>query len=388
MRRQLLWINAGELSGDMQAGALLRELRRLRPELRAVGMGGPHLAAAGQRNLFTVDALSVMGIAEVFTALPRAFRLLAGIKAALRRLRPSAVLLVDAPEFNFRVAAAASALGIPVYYFIPPKVWAWRTGRVAFLKRHVRRLFCILPFEPAFYRAHGIDVDYVGNPLVDMVDWPALQQITPEPGRIGLMPGSRRKEVEALLPAFGQAAERLLARHGNVSFHCLRAPNMPEATLRALWPAHVPVTFDAPDNRYAAMRSCQCILAASGTATLESGLAGVPTVVTYKVSRFSGWIGRRLIKVPWVSLTNLIMEREVFPELLQEAATGERMADQIDAWLDPPHERNGTGGSGAQRRAGVLDDLAELRRRCGAPGSAARAAEHLLAALAGISTDH
>lgn len=380
MSRHLLWINAGEISGDMQAGALLRELRSLRSDLKAVGMGGPHLAAAGQHNLFTVNALSVMGIAEVFTALPRAFRLLAGIRAALRRLRPSAVLLVDAPEFNFRVAAAASSLGIPVYYFIPPKVWAWRTGRVAFLKRHVRRLFCILPFEPAFYRAHGMDVEYVGNPLTDLVDWPSLQHIMPEPGRIGLMPGSRRKEVEALLPAFGQAAERLLDRHGSsVSFHCLRAPNMPEETLRALWPAHVPVTFDAPDNRYRAMRSCQCILAASGTATLESGLAGVPTVVTYRVSRFSGWIGRRLIQVPWVSLTNLIMEREVFPELLQDAATGERMADRIDAWLDPPR---GTDGSGAHRRAGVIEDLAELRRRCGAPGSAARAAERLLAALA------
>ena len=379
MSRQLLWINAGELSGDMQAGALLRELRRLRPDLKAVGMGGPHLAAAGQHNLFTVDALSVMGIAEVFTALPRALRLLAGIRAALRRLRPRAVLLVDAPEFNFRVAAAASGLGIPVYYFIPPKVWAWRTGRVAFLRRHVRRLFCILPFEPAFYRAHGLDVEYVGNPLVDMVAWPRLETIAPVPGRVGLMPGSRRKEVEALLPAFGQAAERLRERHGtDVSFHCLRAPNMPEATLRALWPPHVPVTFDAPDDRYRTMRSCQCILAASGTATLETGLAGVPTVVTYKVSRFSGWIGRRLIKVPWVSLTNLIMEREVFPELLQEDATGERMADRLDAWLDPP---NGAASPGQGARAAVLDDLAELRRRCGEPGSAARAAERVLAAL-------
>lgn len=153
---------------------------------------------------------------------------------------------------------------------------------------------------------------------------------------------------------------------------------MPEATLRALWPPHVPVTFDAPDDRYRTMRSCQCILAASGTATLETGLAGVPTVVTYKVSRFSGWIGRRLIKVPWVSLTNLIMEREVFPELLQEDATGERMADRLDAWLDPP---NGAAGPGQGARAAVLDDLAELRRRCGEPGSAARAAERVLAAL-------
>lgn len=179
MSRQLLWINAGELSGDMQAGAPCGSCAASGRIWKAVGMGGPHLAAAGQHNLFTVDALSVMGIAEVFTALPRALRLLAGIRAALRRLRPRAVLLVDAPEFNFRVAAAASGLGIPVYYFIPPKVWAWRTGRVAFLRRHVRRLFCILPFEPAFYRAHGLDVEYVGNPLVDMVAWPRLKPSRP-----------------------------------------------------------------------------------------------------------------------------------------------------------------------------------------------------------------
>lgn len=378
MMRRPLWINAGELSGDMQAAALVRELRRLRPELKIMGMGGPHLAAAGQRNLFTVEALSVMGIAEVLTAVPRALRLLMHIKRALRRLRPCAVLLVDAPEFNFRVARAASRMGIPVYYFIPPKVWAWRTGRVDFLRRHVRRLFCILPFEPAFYRGHGLQVDYVGNPLVEMVDWPGLQDMAPTPGRIGFMPGSRRREVEALLPVFGQAAGQLMARHGErISFHCLRAPNMPEAVLRALWPSHVPLHFASPENRYAAMRSCQCIVAASGTATLETGLAGVPTVVTYKVSPFSAFVGRKLIRVPWVSLTNLIMEREVFPELLQEAATGDRIAACVDEWLDSPDSSAPAG----DRRASVLADLEELRRRCGPPGSAARAAHALLSVL-------
>ena len=312
-----IWINAGELSGDMQAAALLTALREREPELAAIGMGGPNLARAGQKNLFRVESLSVMGIMEVLTALPRALHMLSQIKKEMARLRPDAVVLVDAPEFNFRVAKIAHGLGIPVYYFIPPKIWAWRTGRVRFLQRYVKRLFCILPFEPAFYAKHGVQVDYIGNPLVDMVNWPELKKIEPIKGRIGLMPGSRRKEVEALLPEFGKAARILLQQGRDVTFHCLRAPNMPEEKLRALWPSDVPVAFDAPEDRYTAMRRCGCMLAASGTATLETALAGVPTVVSYRVAPFSALVGRLLIKVKWVSLTNLIMQKELFPELLR-----------------------------------------------------------------------
>ena len=361
-----IWINAG----DMQAAALLTALREREPELAAIGMGGPNLARAGQKNLFRVESLSVMGIMEVLTALPRALHMLSRIKKEMARLRPDAVVLVDAPEFNFRVAKIAHGLGIPVYYFIPPKIWAWRTGRVRFLQRYVKRLFCILPFEPAFYAKHGVQVDYIGNPLVDMVNWPKLEKIEPIKGRIGLMPGSRRKEVEALLPEFGKAARILLQQGRDVTFHCLRAPNMPEEKLRALWPSDVPVVFDAPEDRYTAMRRCGCMLAASGTATLETALAGVPTVVSYRVAPFSALVGRLLIKVKWVSLTNLIMQKELFPELLQERATGEMMASQLAAWLDIPPQIEA-----------VRAELAELRRRCGEPGSAARAAQKLLEAL-------
>lgn len=362
-----LWINAGELSGDIQAAALLTSLRKAHPALEAVGMGGPNLARAGQRNILSVDALSVMGIAEVFTALPRAFRMLGIIRKELQRLRPDAVVLVDAPEFNFRVARIAFDLGIPVHYFIPPKIWAWRTGRVRFLRRYIRRMFCILPFEPAFYARHGIQVDYVGNPLVDMVNWPELETMKPYPDRIGLMPGSRRKEVERLLPEFGKAAQTLLRQGRALSFHCLRAPNMPETFLRTLWPRDVPLTFADPDERYVAMRSCICILAASGTAVLETALTGTPTIVTYRVATFSGLVGRLLIQVPWVSLPNLVMERELFPELLQEEASGNKIAACLTSWLDMPG-----------RLQAIRQDLDELRRRCGEPGSADRAARLLL----------
>ena len=365
-----LWINAGELSGDLQGAALLRALRALRPDLKAVGMGGPNLSRAGQRNILHIEQLSVMGIVEVLTALPRAFRMLQQIRHTMQRLRPLAVILVDAPEFNFRVAKIAKELGIPVYYFIPPKVWAWRTGRVHFLKENIRHLFSILPFEPAFYQQHAISVDYVGNPLVEMVNYPELAALTPDLSVVGLMPGSRKGEIERLMPLFGETARKLLAEGRKLTFHCLRAPNMTEERLRALWPAAIPVTFLPPENRYRAMRKCGMILAASGTATLETALAGVPTVVAYKVAPLSAWVGRHMIQVPWVSLPNLIMKREVFPERLQDAATPETLAAALTNWLDHP-----------EQRASVCSDLAELRERCGAPGSATRAAELLLEKL-------
>ena len=155
-----LWISAGEISGDLQGGSLLSALRGFAPaeELRVVGMGGDNLARAGQENLFRVEELSVMGITEVLCALPRILGLLRRIRREMERIRPDAVLLIDAPDFNFRVAKIASRLGIPVYYFIPPKVWAWRSGRVNFLRQHVRRVFSILPFEVPFYQKHNMSI--------------------------------------------------------------------------------------------------------------------------------------------------------------------------------------------------------------------------------------
>lgn len=364
-----LWINVGELSGDIQAAALVRELRKFQPNIEIVGMGGENLAAAGQKNLFTIDQLSVMGILEVLTVLPRAIKLLSQIKKSLQEIRPRAVLLVDAPEFHFRIARAASKLGIPVYYFIPPKIWAWRSGRIAFLKKYIKRIFCILPFELEWYHQRGVNVDYVGNPLLERINLTELDKISPEEDRIGLMPGSRHKEVESLLPIFAQTAKILLKKHPHLSFHCLRAPNMTESKLRTLWKGDIPLIFDEPQERYLAMRKCQIILAASGTATLETGLLGIPTIVTYKVSYLSSLVGRLLIKVPWVSLTNLILNREVFPELLQERANPQELADSLEKYLD----------NGANC---VVKDLKELRKRCDSHGRCA--ARDILQALEGL----
>ena len=363
-----LWINAGEISGDLQAGALLSALREMVPEqeLRIVGMGGDKLAMAGQENLFRVEELSVLGIMEIMSSLPRILRLLREIRREMTRVRPDAVLLVDAPEFNFRVAKIAHELGIPAYYFIPPKVWAWRTGRVKFLKKFVRRIFSILPFEVDFYHRHGMDVDYVGNPLVDLVDFGSISSVQPVEGRIGLMPGSRKKEVESLLPAFAGAAKLLIRSFPNLEFHCIRSKNFTEERLRQLWNCDIPLIMEEGDQRYSFMRTCQFIAAASGTATLETGLAGVPTLVAYKVSPISCWIGRRVLKVRWISLTNLILGRCVFPEHIQEDADPEPLTARMSAWLTDPALLNS-----------IRHDLEELRCLCGETGSARRAAQAL-----------
>ncbi|MBQ4615824.1 MAG: lipid-A-disaccharide synthase [Mailhella sp.] len=363
-----LWINAGEISGDLQGGSLLSALREFAPEsqLRVVGMGGDNLARAGQENLLRVEELSVMGIAEVFSALPRIFGMLRRIRREMERIRPDAVLLIDAPDFNFRVAKIASRLGIPVYYFIPPKVWAWRTGRVNFLRDHVKRVFSILPFEVPFYQKHGMDVTYVGNPLVDIVDYAGIRHIQPEHHRIGLMPGSRRKEVESLLPAFAKCAQKLVQKYPDLKFHCIRASNFTEEYLRSLWNCDVPLVMEDGTDRYRFMRSCQCIMAASGTATLETGLADVPTLVAYKVSPLSYWIGTHVLKVKWISLTNLILNRTCFPEHIQHEADPEPLFQRMDQWLSEPAILE------AMHR-----DLDELRTLCGQPGSARRAAEAL-----------
>ncbi len=343
----VIWINAGELSGDIHGGALLEALRRQNSDIECYGMGGSYLRAAGQKASLRVEDLSVMGGTEVLAYLPRIIKMLRQIKRELTAGVPmknkaestkafDAVIVIDAPDFNFRVIKMARKLNIPVYYYISPKIWAWRTGRVNFIKKHVKRVLSILPFEVNFYAQHGMHIDYVGNPLVDMLKPCDLDHIQAIPNRIGILPGSRRKELQSLLPRFGQAAKLLLKSHPLLTFHCLRAPSMSREQITSLWPNDIPLEIIEPDNRYAFLRTCTMVMAASGTATLETALLRIPTLVAYTMSPLSGWLAKRLIKVKYAALPNLILEREVFPELLQDKATANLLAAKAALWLDTP----------------------------------------------------
>ena len=374
MNKRTFWINTGELSGDMQGALLLNALRQQAPGSHFTGMGGVHLAQAGLDPLFRIEDLSVMGITEVFGHLPKIFRMLKDIKAALARVRPDAVIVIDAPDFHFRVIKAARELGIPVYYYISPKIWAWRERRALFIRENVRRLISILPFEAKFYRRFDMRVDYVGNSLVDTVNYPALKHVAPDADLVGFLPGSRQKEISSLLPAFGGAARILRQRLPHIRFACLRAPGLEESLLREYWPDDVPVDFVSPDNRFAFMRRCRMLIAASGTVTLESAIAGVPAIVTYKVSPLSFAVGKLLVKVPYISLPNLILGREVFPELLQKQCDAVPLADAALRWLLP---RPGNDPLDA-----IREDMQEIRRLLGEPGAADRAARVILKDLA------
>ncbi len=366
-----IWINAGEASGDMHGAALIRALRERAPAMRFTGMGGPAMAAAGMDLAFESRMLSTLGLTEVVHALPRIVRMLAATWRRLKELRPAAVILLDAPDYNFFLARMARRLSIPCYFYISPQVWAWRTGRVRFLKTHAREILCILPFEQEFYERHGVRAEFIGHPLMDEIPFGRLDAIIPDPDLVGVLPGSRRKELAALLAEFGEAARQLRRFRPELRFAVIRAPSVAPETLRAGWPADVPMTLVEPEDRYAAMRRASFLIAASGTVTLESALIGTPTIVAYRLSRLTFALARRTIDVKHISLPNLILDEQVFPELLQEQAGAGTIAAVGRAWL-------------TDRTAlpGIRQRLAVLRSRMGEPGAPGRAARIILDDLA------
>jgi len=359
----IFWINAGETSGDMHGARLVRALQNLRPDARFTGMAGPAMREAGVEPAARTEDLSVMGFTEVIAKIFSIFGLLRAIKRELIRVRPNAVVLIDAPSFNFRVAKMAKKLGLPVFYYISPKVWASRQNRARFIRDNVDRLISILPFEREFFAKFGMTIDYVGHPLLDELADPHLASIEPEPGLVCLLPGSRNSEIQSLMPVFAEACERIARQLPNTRFCLVRAPGIPAERLAALWPGHLPLEIMDSGDRYEHMRRAQVILAASGTATLETALLGTPTVVAYKLSALTFFLAKRFVKVPFVSLPNLILKREVFPELLQDKATGPEIAAKALAWLEDPEKMQAT-----------RKELAPLHELLGPPGAPDRAA--------------
>jgi len=362
-----IWISAGEASGDIHAASLLGELRAIKPGLAAVGMGGPALTAAGCDVRFPMRLISLVGLTEVLSGLPRILRLLAEVKRALVETKPRALILIDCPDFHFRVARMAKKLGIPVYYYVSPQVWAWRSGRVEFLRRFTRRVLCILPFEKDFYAARGMEVDYVGHPLMDQMPLAELDAMRPDPDLLGLLPGSRRKEVAALLPEFASTALLLRREFPNLRVAMARAPGLDPEFLRSFLPPELPVEIVEPEDRYRMMRASRVLLAASGTVTLEAALIGTPLVMSYRFSALSYAIGKMVVRVKYGSLPNLILDREVFPELIQDKAKAAFFAARLRPWLA---DNNALEAARAE--------LAGLRAKVGGPGAAARAAGIIL----------
>jgi lipid-A-disaccharide synthase len=377
-------LSAGETSGDLHGSTLCRALRDLDPSLRLFGMGGARMAAAGMEVIADPTAHAVVGTSEAVGRVPGLYRAYRALVRRLREDRPRVLVVIDFPEFNMRLARQARRAGVPVVFFIPPQVWAWRRGRVRLIARLATRVLAVFPFEQPLYEAAGCPVEFVGHPLLDVLP-PGLDRsrarlglgIEPDLSVVGLFPGSRREEILRLLPAMLDAARRLVAPAepalpSTPRFALGLAPSVDrrlvEDLLAAAAHAGGPPVEILEHRTYELMAAADAILIASGTATLEAALLGTPMVVCYRVSRFTAVVSRLLIRIPRISLPNIVAGRDVVPELLQEEVTGARLAHEARRLLAEP------GIAAAQRAA-----FGELRGRLGEPGVGRRAARAVLA---------
>ena len=366
-------IVAGEASADLHAARALEELRRIRPGVRAFGVGGQRLRGAGLEAIAPAEEISVMGIAEVLPRLPRILSILRQLATAAAERRPKAALLVDLPDFNLRLAAKLKKLGIPVVYYVSPTIWAWRRGRAKKIARVVDRMLCILPFEPRFYEGTGVQARFVGHPFAE--------RPMPEPkeryrralgladGRttVALVPGSRPSELRRILPPMLEAAERIRAVHPDVQFVVPVAPTLPKGAVEPYLAGHRTVEVRLVDGRTEeVVGASDAALVKSGTSTLETALMLRPMVVVYRLSWLSYLVGRLLVRIAHFALVNILAGRGIVPELLQREASPERMAAEIERLLGDREARDEQ-----------LAALRELRASLGEPGAPERVAQEV-----------
>jgi lipid-A-disaccharide synthase len=370
-------IVAAEASADLHAARALEELRRIRPDARAFGVGGPRLRAAGLETLFPAEDLNVMGFAEVLPKIPKILGVMRGLREAAAERRPSVALLVDSPDFNLRLAKHLKRLGVKVIYYVSPMIWAWRRGRARKIAKVVDRMLCILPFEERFYEGTGVSARFVGHPFAeralpgDAASYRAVLGLPAGRTTIALLPGSRRSEVDRIFPPMLEAAEQIKARHPDVQFVVPVAVTLPEGVLRPALERHTGLDVLLVAGRAdEVVGASDAALVKSGTSTLETALMQRPMVVVYKMAWITYWIGRLLVHMSHFALVNILAGRTVVPELLQQEASPERMALEIERLLSDP---------GARRAQ--LDGIAEVRRSLGEPGAAHRVAEEIAGAL-------
>ena len=371
-------ITAGEASGDRLGAGLARALRERRADLELFGMGGEQMARDGVRLVQNAGAIAVNGIVEVLSRLPAIRRVMRELTLELGRERPDLLVPIDAPDFNLRLSRRAARYGVPVVYFVSPQVWAWRPGRVRTIRSLVRRMLVLFPFETEFYRRAEIPVSFVGHPLAqreppsasrsEMLDRLGLGQGRPI---VALLPGSRRVELARMLPLMLEAAVLLKRRRPDLQFLVPLAEGLPEQVARRqIEAAGVRDLVIHRGDFPWILSACDAGAVAAGTASLEAAVVGLPMVVVYRLNRLSYLIGRSLVRVDDVALPNLVAGRRVVPELIQAACTPQRIASELESYLDDP-----------ERAARVRAELMQLRERLGGPGVFDRAADAVLAEL-------
>lgn len=369
-----IWILAGEASGDLYGGRLARELKRLSPDITVKGMGMGQMREAGVEILVDSTELGVMGFVEVFKRLPTFYKVFKGLVKGAEEERPDCVVMVDYPGFNLRFAKQMHRRGIPVVYYISPQVWIWGKKRIPKIAAWCDKVLAIFPFEPAAYDGTGLDVQFVGHPLVDIIEGKKDPSIQRDPDLLLLLPGSRRQEILRLLPPIAETAARLIQKNPNRRFALpIPSPKIGElvtgtlADLRAENPMIPDVEIIAGDAS-SWFQKADAGLAASGTVTMQAAIYGLPLVSIYKVSFWNYAIARLLIKLDYFTIVNLVAGKRVFEEFMQGDVRADVLAPAVEAIL--------TGGDRREEvMRGISDCVAALG---GGRGSCERAAREAL----------
>jgi len=364
-------IVAGEASADLHGSNLVRAMKELYPGIIFRGVGGRGMETEGVDILTPSSEMAVVGITEVLPRIRIIVRTYLALKRILKKERPDLLILIDYPDFNIRLSGVAKRFGVPVLYYIGPQVWAWRRGRVKKLRERVDRLAVILPFEEVFYRQRGLDAEYVGHPLLDAVPGrldrgSAMRDLAVEGAFpvIGVLPGSRKEEVANLLPTMAEAAAVLKDSFPNLKCLLPLAPTISRDFIGSLLEnTRVEIEIIEGDI-HRVLRACDLALVASGTATLETAMMHTPMIVLYRVSPLSFWIGKKVIKVPFIGLPNLVAEEKIVPELVQDELTTERLVvESLEILRD--------GG----RRRDIINGLVKVREKLGEKSASRRTAQ-------------
>ncbi|MFT8720731.1 lipid-A-disaccharide synthase [Acetobacter sp.] len=358
----LIWLLAGEASGDVLGARLMAALRAQRPDIRFAGIGGPRMSEAGFETLFPMKDLAVMGLVEILPRIRHLSRRLKEAVAQIEHLKPDLVVTIDSPGFALRLLKRIAPLGIPRVHYVAPQVWAWREHRVRKFPGLWGKLLVLLPFEEEFFKQHGLETRFVGHPVLqseadtgDAARFRARHQLRPDAPVLILMPGSRRSEAPRLLPVFGAMLSLLKQRLPNVVPVIPVSPVVADTVAKATanWTVRPLIVTETAD-KHDAFAAASAALTKSGTSTLELALAGVPMAVTYRVNSLTAAIARRLIRVPHVAMVNLLARRELVPELLQENCDPRKLAETVVRLITDP-------AIGAAQKKGFSTLLESLR---------------------------
>lgn len=345
--RPLIYIIAGEPSGDALGGRVIAAIKRLTGDsVRFAGVGGEMMQEQGVKSLFPIRDIAIMGFVELIPHLPKVFKRIRQTRNAIAKEKPDLILTIDAPGFSKRVVKDLKGRGIPLVHYVAPTVWAYRPERAKRMAGLYDRLLTLLPFEPPYFRREGLQTDFVGHSVIE--EWQPHTGNNHFRHRYGIasdvpllvvLPGSREGEVERHMEIFGEAVEILSTRYPDMAIVVVATKDLEKRIQMDLHAWHNRAVVVSREEKREVFGAADIALAKSGTVTLELALAGVPMVVGYKVSPFSAWAMRKMIRVRFVSLVNLLMKKEVVPELLQEFCRPELIADELDRLLEAPEER-------------------------------------------------